>query len=140
MEAVAQMPTWSLIMIQVLTLVVGGGAVWAYLTRRHETDAERVARFEGRLDARLDASERDRDALRAQVADLDKRLGDALRDLRDARDALVDLEDTRSERDALLVQNRGLVELLRAHDVDIPAALLIPPLRTKTTPAATVTT
>lgn len=121
-DTIQQMPVWAMILIQLVTLVMGGGAVWAYLTRRRETDAERVARYEGRLDARLEAVERDRDKLSEIVRDLDKRLGLALAELEDLSDQLW-VSRWREDR---------LVELLRLHKIPIPPELLAtprPPLR-----------
>lgn len=139
MEAVQTMPVWALILIQVLTLVMGGGASWAYMTRRKETDAERIARYEGRLDERLEASERDRDALRASFGELDKRLAVALIELEGARkdlsDARIDREEERAAREAETARATELIELLRAHDVAIPDHLLVRAPRRKTTQA-----
>lgn len=114
MEQVQQMPVWAMILIQVLGLLMGGGAVWAYLTRRRETDAERVARYEGRIDARLESVERDRDALRIQVGELATKLALALRELADLGDEL----------GASRWREARLVQLLREHKIPIPPELL----------------
>jgi hypothetical protein len=145
MEAVpTTMPVWALILIQVLTLVMGGGASWAYMTRRKETDAERIARYEGRLDARLDASERDRDALRTQLGELDKKLAVALLELEDARkdlgNARLDREEERAAREAESERCEQLIELLRAHEIAIPERLLVRARPRKTTQAEEVQT
>jgi chromosome segregation ATPase len=144
METIQTMPTWAMILIQVLTLLMGGGASWAYMTRRKETDAERIARYEGRLDARLDASERDRDALRTQLSELDKKLAVALLELEDARkdlgNARVDLEEERAAREAETARAEELIELLRAHAILIPDRLLVSTRRRKTTQAGEVVT
>lgn len=57
------LPIWAALLIQIAALALGATGAWAYLTRRRETDSERIARYEGRLDARLEAVERDRDKL-----------------------------------------------------------------------------
>lgn len=116
-----QMPLWASLVLQLVTAVLGGGAVWAYLTRRRETDAERVARYEGRLDARLESVERDRDAARVQLADMDKRLA-VTQHLLD--DALEERDAARAESAELRVQNRLLIELCLRHGVEIPTDLV----------------
>lgn len=86
----------------VLSLVLGGGgtaAVWAYLAKRRESDADRLARFETRLDARLASVEQDRDRLLLQLGDVNIKLAVAQ----------TQISDLASERDALL----GVVGQLR---------------------------
>lgn len=137
METMAQMPVWAMILINVLTLIMGGGAAWAYFTRRHETDAARVARYEGRIDTRLEAVEKDRDQLRAQLSDLTTKLALALRDLKEAREDLVghgeELEAADQECELRRERELRLVELLLKHGAQIPPELLVPIRRRRTT-------
>lgn len=113
--------TWQMVALNLGTALAGGGAVWAYLTRRRETDAERVARYEGRLDARLESVERDRDAARVALAELDKRLAVTQHQL---DDALEERDAARAESAELRVQNRLLIELCVRAGVEIPADLV----------------
>lgn len=106
--------TWAQVMVQLVGLLVGGGAVWAYLTRRRETDAERISRYEGRIDTRLELLERDNTRLQTLVAEQGRTIAVQQHQIDDAVE----------ERDELRLQNRLLIELLRRHGVEIPPELL----------------
>lgn len=123
METLAPaLPVWAAILIQLVALGLGAGGAWAYLTRRRETDSERVARYEGRLDARLAAVERDRDELRDKLGVVSEQLVKALTRIDDLADELW----VSSWREG------QLVALLQRHQIPIPPELLTPPRRPRT--------
>lgn len=92
------------------TLILGGGGVsaaWAYLTKRRETDADRVARFETRLDARMAQLEAKDDSKDAQILELHGQLVQVRSDLASTLHRL-DVSD--QGREALLLQVGALQE------------------------------
>lgn len=102
-------PTGAVI-THLLTLLLGGGSVsaaWAYLTRRRETDAERLARFETRQDSRIAALEAKDDAKDSKILELTSALVQVRSDLHTTQHRL-DLSD--QGREALLLQVGALQE------------------------------
>lgn len=90
------------------SLLLGGGgtaAAWAYLAKRRESDADRLARFETRLDSRI-AKLEEEDAKKAErILELSNRLAIAdtqIRDLVSERDALLAVVGQLKEQNKLL--------------------------------------
>lgn len=106
----------------VLSLVLGGGgtaAIWAYMAKRRESDADRLARFETRLDSRLAKLEEEDEKKSARILDLSNKLAIAE----------TQIKDIASERDTLLgvvgqlrEQNRILRGKLRGYGEEISEA------------------
>lgn len=98
------------VMTHLATLILGGGGVsaaWAYLTRRRETDSERIARYEGRQDARIQALEAKDDVKDGKILELMSQLSEVKADLHSTRHRL-DVSD--QGREALLLQVGALQE------------------------------
>lgn len=90
------------------SLLLGGGgtaAAWAYLTKRRESDADRLARFETRLDSRIAKLEEEDERKAERILDLFNRLAIAdtqIRDLVSERDALLAVVGQLKEQNKIL--------------------------------------
>lgn len=91
-----------------LSLVLGGGgmaAVWAYLSKRKESEADRIARYETRLDSRLARLEEEDAKKTNQILELSTKLAIAdtqIKDLASERDVLLGVVGQLKEQNKIL--------------------------------------